>query len=107
MNPLKKLLMKKLLPQHTGIAWYKREQWKRLREVSSDAADIEEQYEDWRQLAEEKIAELQAMCIQVEKVEVDVNEMLAWCAVHGQPLNAESRASFVTKKLEERERETR
>ena len=31
----------------TGIAWYRRNQWTRFRELVSDADKIEASYEDW------------------------------------------------------------
>ncbi|HMV52076.1 MAG TPA: hypothetical protein PLD20_15135 [Blastocatellia bacterium] len=103
MNPFKKMLRKNGTPQQYGLAWYKSDQWRRLREVSSDAEDMEARYEDWRQLAEEKLAELRKLGIQVRKVEVDVNELLTWCGIHGLPVNSETRAQFVTNKLQQSE----
>ena len=34
-----------------GFAWYKEEQWQRLREVCPDRDKLEERYEDWRRTA--------------------------------------------------------
>ena len=31
----------------TGIAWYRRDHWTRLRELASDADKLEESYDDW------------------------------------------------------------
>jgi len=36
----------------TGIAWYRPEQWERLREVSEDVENLEETYEAWLETAE-------------------------------------------------------
>lgn len=101
------MLKKNSIPQHVGLAWYKPEQWQRLREVASDVKDIEERYEDWQLIAEEKLAELRMLGIQVQKVEVDINELVAWCAIHGLLVNAESRAKFVAKKLEQKKPPTK
>jgi hypothetical protein len=39
----------------TGIAWYRTEQWKRLREVSEDLDNLEDTYGAWLQTAERMI----------------------------------------------------
>ena len=39
----------------TGVAWYRPEQWERLREVSEDVDNLEETYEAWLKTAEHLI----------------------------------------------------
>ena len=85
-----------------GVAWYRPEQWKRLRQVADDVNELEETYEEWLSLATQKIAELQAQGIQIEKVEIDINELLTYCNIRGLPVTAKSRAEFVTDKLRKR-----
>jgi hypothetical protein len=31
----------------TGIAWYRRDPWARLRELAPDADELEESFDDW------------------------------------------------------------
>ncbi len=42
----------------TGIAWYRRAQWTRLRELASDADKLEESYEDWLAGAQEALVQM-------------------------------------------------
>jgi hypothetical protein len=35
----------------TGVAWYRAEQWQRLREVAADVENLEENHEAWLQTA--------------------------------------------------------
>ena len=85
-----------------GMAWYRPEQWNRLRQISEDVEVFETNYEEWESLASQKIAGLKAAGIKIEKVEVDVNELLSYCNEHRFSVNAESRSKFVTDKLSKR-----
>ena len=40
-----------------GFAWYRPQQWQRVRDISTDADDLEETYEDWLRLADNKLSE--------------------------------------------------
>jgi hypothetical protein len=83
----------------TGVAWYRPEQWQRLREVSEDVENLEETYDAWLQTAERMIRDGIPTDVVVEKIEVDVEEVLAWCNVMGLPMNTASRARFVSERV--------
>jgi hypothetical protein len=86
----------------TGVAWYRPEQWQRLREVSEDVDNLEETYDAWLQTAERMIRDGIPSDVIVERIDVDVEEVLAWCNVQGLPMNAESRARFVSERVRQR-----
>ena len=86
-------------PLKVGMAWYRPEQWVRLRQISDDVNDLEETYEEWLSIATQKLAELQALGMEIEKVEIDINELQAYCNNQAAPVNAKSRAEFVTDRL--------
>jgi len=86
-------------PLKVGMAWYRPEQWGRLRQISDDVNDLEETYEEWLSIATQKLAELQALGMEIEKVEIDINELQAYCNNQAAPVNAKSRAEFVTDRL--------
>jgi hypothetical protein len=86
-------------PLKVGIAWYRPEQWGRLRQISDDVNKLEESYEEWLSIATKTLGELQAQGMEIEKVEIDINELQAYCNDRGMPVNAKSRSEFVTDKL--------
>src|SRR6266567_1153697 len=86
----------------TGIAWYRSEQWERLREVSEDAENLEETYEAWLQTAERIIREGIPADQTIEKVDLDVEEVLAWCNARGLAINAETRSRYVSERLRQK-----
>jgi hypothetical protein len=86
-------------PLKVGIAWYRPEQWGHLRQISDDVNKLEESYEEWLSIATKTLGELQAQGMEIEKVEIDINELHAYCNDQGIPVNAKSRSEFVTDKL--------
>jgi len=89
MKKRKKLKYKKQTPK-VGMAWYRPEQWDRLRQISGDVNELEETYEEWLSIATQKIAELQPQGMEIEKVEIDINELQTYCNIKGMSVNAKS-----------------
>jgi hypothetical protein len=85
--------------QRVGFAWYKAEQWSRLRELAADVANLEARYEAWLAAAEKTEADLALRGIMVERVPVDVEAVADWCTRQGRPFNSEARADFVAEAM--------
>jgi hypothetical protein len=83
----------------TGVAWYRPEQWARLREISEDVENLEDTYEEWKQMAEQVLRDGISANATMEKVDIDVERVLAWCNVLGLPMNSQSRSRYVSDKL--------
>lgn len=82
-----------------GMAWYRAEQWRKLREVSSDVENLEEKHEDWRVSAQSRLIELRQSGLDVCMVDVDVDELVLWCKERNRLIDAKSRSEFVADKL--------
>jgi hypothetical protein len=83
-----------------GIAWYRPEQWQRLREISVDREDLEDTYRDWVRSTERAIRELNRNGLQCTKVAVEVEDLLQWCQSQNIPVSGEARSRYVTEKLQ-------
>jgi len=81
-----------------GVGWYRPEQWQRLLEISSDRDRLEGTHEEWLESARRVFNRLKREGLPVVKMEVDVEDMLAWCSKNGLAVNGESRAKYVTEK---------
>lgn len=81
---------------------YRPEQWERLREVSEDVKDLEDTYQAWLQTAERMIREGIPANVTIEKVDLDVEDVLAWCNERGLALNAETRSRYVSERLRQK-----
>ena len=82
-----------------GVAWYSRATWTELRARAPDAADLENTYEDWLEVFHRGVAQVQAAGVRPERVEVDMQAFVAWCAPTGRALDSAARAEFVSEQL--------
>ena len=80
---------------HLGVAWYRPEQWSRLRELASDSETIEERHDDWLRSAEETIATLEAEGVSVKRVVIDVNAAAEWASLCSRPFDGKARSEYV------------
>jgi hypothetical protein len=89
-----------------GVAWFRREQWARLVEICADREALDASYDDWLQSATARFAELTAAGYSLKRVDVDVERLLAWCAVRGRPVDAAACSEYAAAMLaEERKRQ--
>lgn len=83
----------------TGFAWYRREQWSRLREVASDRDKLDDSYAEWLAGAQKALLEMALADVPVKRVDVDVDALLRWCQAEGRPVDSAARAAFVADEL--------
>lgn len=82
-----------------GIAWFRANQWQLLRSLATDAEDLEETHEEWVKIAEKTIEDLARQGVLTPKVDVDVNELQAWCSAQNRPLDSSARAAYAAAHL--------
>jgi len=87
------------MSQKIGIAWYRPDQWDKLREVSVDRDELEPTYEEWRQSAEATLITLSAQGLHPERVDIDIDELLSWCYNNHLPVDGSARSQFAAFKL--------
>lgn len=81
--------------QVLGMAWYYREQWDRIREVSDDRNGMHPDYNDWLKDAQDVEKEWKSKGVTVHKVYIDVNALVAWAARKGLNINGNTRSNYV------------
>lgn len=86
-----------------GCAWYRAEQWDRLREVAVDRDNLEETHAEWVANAEETLRGMRKAGMLVDKVEVDVEELLAWCKARQLDVDGGARAKYAGEMLRQRD----
>ena len=84
-----------------GVAWYRREQWNRLLEISTDRDKIGNTYEEWEANAEKGLRMAARPGVVLRKVDIDVEELLKWCRSQGRPVDGAARSIFTAEKLKE------
>jgi hypothetical protein len=88
--------------QVIGLSWFQPEQWERLIEISEDRDALDDSYEDWRKNANNTIQKINALGKHIQRVKIDLDELLHWCEQKNEPVNGASRAEFVAFIMERR-----
>ena len=83
----------------TGVAWYRREDWSRLREIASDRTKLDDTYEAWLAGAQKTLLELAVAGVAARRVNVDVENLVRWCRAEGRSVDSAGRAAFVADQL--------
>jgi hypothetical protein len=96
--------MAKPMNRLVAIAWFRSDQWERLRQVSVDAEALPVSYLEWLSAASRRAEELTATGAEVERVDCDVDELAAWCSAKDYRVDVEGRALFAAFKFEQRSR---
>ena len=85
-----------------GYAWYKDDQWDRVREVCPDSDGFADTYRNGWDFAQERFQQLgkevQQRGMKLVKVPLDVEELLEWCRSHRLQPNGQARSQFVAEK---------
>src|SRR5437867_4031847 len=89
-----------------GLGWYRPEQWTRLLEVSVDRDALEDTHAEWAKGAAEAMRELRARGVTVEKIDVEVEELVQWCLDRGLMVDSRARSNFAAEKLLQRQETT-
>lgn len=82
-----------------GVAWYRPEQWERLRDISVDKDVLEETHAEWLQNAEKALQEFRRQGVEPVKVDVDVEELLEWCESRDIAVDGKARSDYTAAKL--------
>jgi len=83
----------------TGVAWYRREDWSRLREIASDRTNLDDSYEAWLAGAQKTLLDLAVAGVAARRVSVDIEALVRWCRAEGRPVDGAARAAFVADQL--------
>ncbi len=83
----------------TGVAWYRREDWSRLREIASDRTNLDDSYEAWLAGAQKTLLDLAIAGVAARRVSVDIEALVRWCRAEGRPVDSAARAAFVADQL--------
>jgi hypothetical protein len=83
----------------TGIAWYRRNQWTRLRELAADPDKLEESYDDWLAGAQKALVQIAVTGVRAQRVDVDIDALVRWCQAEGRRLDSAARAAYTALQL--------
>jgi|SRR5580704_4484660 hypothetical protein len=93
--------MESMPPEIIGIAWYKKEDYKRIVSISKDGNIFSPSYEVWLAAAEKHVRALESKGFTVIKTEINPDTFPAWCAANGMDINGKARIAFGNSKAME------
>ena len=70
-------------------------------EISSDRAELEDTYSEWKAVAEENLGNLAQHEYTLRKIEIDVEEILIWWNSQNRAVDGDARTEFTVVKLRE------
>jgi hypothetical protein len=85
-----------------GFAWFDKAQWQRLREVAGDPEILDDSFEEWERNALRALRDLRRKGQPVQKVNINVDELVSWCKSKGVPVTSKHRAEYVIALLKQR-----
>ncbi|GAB3661593.1 hypothetical protein [Ramlibacter alkalitolerans] len=81
-----------------SVAWYSEEQWARVKASAVDPELFEATYPEWVKMAEDALREIRAAIGNPIMIDIDADELAAWCLVHGKQNDSSARAEFASYK---------
>lgn len=96
------------MTEQTKVAfcWYERDQWEALKRIAVDADAMDDSFDEWKKNANEAIHDLQINAPaghSVQKVQIKVDKLLAWCEEEGVVNDSQSRTHYAVAVLKQRE----
>lgn len=77
------------------IAYYKKEDWKRLLRIVDDSSSMHDSWDEWHQAFNKAKKELISKGFHVIDVQVDLDELVKYCRIRGVMNTGKSRSQFV------------
>ena len=88
-------MIKKYGADRIAVGWYSRETFDRVRQLEPDGGGLQDTFEDWLKDAQQAILELATHGVQVERIYIDPDVLLAFCRARKIKCHPEARAEFV------------
>ncbi len=89
-----------------GMAWYRRADYTRIKQVMVDSEKLPTTFDKWQTLAEKGEQQLKAKGHLVIRVHIDPEEFVAWCASNNCEVDADGRMAFANAEAYRQVRQT-
>jgi len=85
-----------------GIPWYSRKNWDALKAIFSDASELHDTFDQWRNSARNVEKRMRQEGFIVERIDIDPGIFPKWCSMRGLKMNAQARSKFASEVAQER-----
>ncbi|MBC8375001.1 MAG: hypothetical protein H8E26_03080 [FCB group bacterium] len=76
------------------VAWFKSNQWEKLKDVSVDSSGLGATYEEWRSNVNHTIGKMKSGGMIIHKIQIDIDELIEWAETRGVPLDGKARSEY-------------
>ena len=84
-----------------GFAWYRRSEWDELKRTAADPGQLAASYDSWLANASRAFAHANEQGLSPRKVEVTLEDYLAWCKRERRAPDGRARTGYVNHRLHE------
>jgi hypothetical protein len=85
-----------------GFAWYREQDWPRVKRQFPDADELHDSYAEWLASAQAAMRTIRRSGTRAEPFVINLDDFLGWCAIRGREPDAKSRSEYVAEKLSAR-----
>ena len=85
-----------------ALCWYQPEEWKKLKQDAVDSETLDDTYKDWKKNANNIIRLLREAGRQVQKINVKIEDLEAWCKAVDRDNNSAARSHYAVAKAKQR-----
>ncbi|MBF0563152.1 MAG: hypothetical protein HQL37_14330 [Alphaproteobacteria bacterium] len=82
-------------PSIVGIAWYRENDWKRIKSLFQDADQLHDTHAEWLKDTRKAIKQLEKEGCFAKPVVIVIDDLIAWCLVRGCKIDATARTEYV------------
>ena len=84
--------------QGIGIFWVRAEDYERFLDICTDRLNLPPTYEEWLSQVNQRLQQFEGRGLNLVKVIVDLDELIAWCRATRRKIDADSRTAYASYK---------
>ena len=77
-----------------AFCWYEQDEWEILKRSAADKEILDDTYEEWKSNANDAIKEVRAEGHHIQKINVKIDRLEAWCCEQGVENTSKSRTEY-------------
>jgi hypothetical protein len=79
-----------------AFCWYQPEEWEKLKQSAADAEKLDDTYKEWKKNANDMIRFVRTAGRNVQKINIKIEALEAWCKTEGRENNSAARSHYAT-----------
>lgn len=91
-------------PMVVAFCWYQPDEWEKLKRSAADTEKLDDTYKEWKKNANEMIQFVRAAGRKVQKINIKMEALEAWCKEEGRENNSAARSHYATAMARQRYR---